>query len=563
MRLRVVAALLLLTLSSASTRAAGWSRTASAHFEIYTTGSEKGARDALLYFEQVRGFFDRFLSLPPSTRLATRVILFSTAAEFAPYRVSATAAAYYQPARDRDYIVLSDFNGDSDPVIVHEYAHLAIERSGATYPPWLSEGLAEFFSTLEPARGRVLLGRAPLGRVAALAAHQMLPLDRLLAVTQDSPEYLADHSGVFYAESWAFTHMLIAGEGYQPHVDQFLARVAHGTPPIAALTSTFRTTIPELERELRRYVTRGYYRQLAVPGSLDAAAPPTASGPVDAFDARLVLANLLAVSRGRESQARAAFDALARERPNDAPLAVSRGMFEVLTGHDAAARTLLERALAAGTRDPRALGELARLVEDSDPNRASDLVNTALSIAPDDPLNRIRRAGNLVARHRGEDALAEAARIDPVPADLRFIYFQVIANAHALLGQFDEAVAAAKNVVLAAHSAGERRFADDLVEKVRRPADATDLGIGRLTHVTCDGSVVVLDIAAGASVLRLVIDDPAKVFVPGGGSVDLSCGPQDSPVRYGYAKGGAPPGITGRLRFLEIKGSAAQCSVRD
>lgn len=556
LRLRVVAPLaLLLILSGTRMGAAGWTRTASAHFEIYTTGSAARAQDALVYFEQVRDFFDRFLSLPQTSRLPTRVVLFSNAAEFEPYRVSPTATAYYQPGRERDYIVLSDFNGDSDPVIVHEYTHLALERSGATYPAWLSEGLAEFFSTLAPARGKVLLGRAPIGRVAALSQHAMLPLERLLAVTHDSPEYLADHSGVFYAESWALTHMLIAGERHQPRVDRFLSLVARGTPATDALTSVFDTTIAELERELRRYVTRGFYRQLAVPGDLSTSALVSTSGGIETFDARLVLANLLAASRGRESQARAAFDALARERPSDAPVAASRGLFEALTLHDEEARTWLERALAAGTREPIALSELARIVEPTDATRASELLETAFTLAPHDPLIRIRRASNLVTRRKGEDALVEARRIDPVPTEFRFLYFQVIANAHALLAHFDEAAAAATRVLEYAQTDAERRFARDLIQNVRAPAGVTDMTHGRLSRMACDGPLPILEITTDAGLLRLAIDDPAKVVVPGGGAVDLDCGPQNRPLRIGYTRMNPPPGTEGRVRFIDFEGA--------
>jgi len=132
--LHLAVALLFVSLLGARIGAAGWTRTTSAHFDIYTTAGEKRAQDALIYLDRVRGFFDRFLSLPPSSRQPTRVIVFSNAAEFAPYRVSATSAAFYQPARERDYIVIGELGGNSDPVIVHEYAHPANDRSGLTHP---------------------------------------------------------------------------------------------------------------------------------------------------------------------------------------------------------------------------------------------------------------------------------------------------------------------------------------------------------------------------------------------------------------------------------------------
>ena len=137
-----------------------WTRAASAHFEVYTTAGDKAARRTLAYFEDVRSFLDDFLRLPETSRAPTAVVVFDDDAAYRPYRIAPAAAAYFQPARDRDYIVIGRVR-DTEPVIIHEYTHLAFERLQVRYPVWLSEGLADFFSTLQPFTDRVVLGRPP------------------------------------------------------------------------------------------------------------------------------------------------------------------------------------------------------------------------------------------------------------------------------------------------------------------------------------------------------------------------------------------------------------------
>src|SRR6266550_7486124 len=61
-----------------------WSYASSDHFEVYTSGNEKHAREALADFERVHAFFESALGLPPDTEPRTRLIVFSSPKEFEP-----------------------------------------------------------------------------------------------------------------------------------------------------------------------------------------------------------------------------------------------------------------------------------------------------------------------------------------------------------------------------------------------------------------------------------------------------------------------------------------------
>src|SRR5579862_6035666 len=120
----LVAALLLAcghTLSAAEQ----WLRIGSPNFELYTTAGEKKGREAILYFEQVRGLFQRLAKSKnggPATPV--RIIAFDSEKGYKPYRINDFATAYYLGARERDYIVMRSIAPENYPVAIHEYFHL-------------------------------------------------------------------------------------------------------------------------------------------------------------------------------------------------------------------------------------------------------------------------------------------------------------------------------------------------------------------------------------------------------------------------------------------------------
>jgi len=303
--------------SSSVSAAETWSYATTDHFEVYTTGGQRRAREALTYFERVHGFFEDFLKLSPKQVHPTRLIVFSNGREYAPYRISAVAAAYYRRGPDRDYIVMGSLDSESYPVVVHEYAHLIIRHSGGVFPLWLNEGLAEFFSTLAPEGRQMSLGKVPLGRLAELVnGGPMLDLSRLLAVDHDSPEYNPKgHAGMFYAQSWALTHMLMTADGYRTRRDAFIAAVTGTTSAEEAFRSVFGKSLIEVAADLRAYVRRdqfGYftvdYREPKQTGVVPVRVTP-------AFEAGLVTANLLAEGMTTEDAARTAYERLEASKP--------------------------------------------------------------------------------------------------------------------------------------------------------------------------------------------------------------------------------------------------------
>ncbi|MGH9610725.1 MAG: hypothetical protein ACRD34_13755, partial [Bryobacteraceae bacterium] len=217
-----------------------WLRISAPHFEMYTTGGEQQALAELRMFEQVRHFFLETAGAKSVGSNPVRIIAFHSRQEYQPYSPNASAFAYYEQARSGDYIVLEDIAPEHRAAALHEYTHLVLTHEGLKLPVWLSEGLADLYSTLSFDGGRVTVGAPLPGRMYALRTEPWLPLDTLFAAGQSSPEYNDRQlASIFYAESWALVHMLRFGDGYAPHFGAFLAAIASGAAVPSALETAF------------------------------------------------------------------------------------------------------------------------------------------------------------------------------------------------------------------------------------------------------------------------------------------------------------------------------------
>jgi hypothetical protein len=96
-----------------------------------------------------------------------------------------------------------------------KYVHLLVSHRNWNPPPWLNEGLAEFYSTLAVKRDSVQVGAAIPGVLESLKRTDILPLKQLFAVNDKSPYYNeTDKANVFYSSAWALTHMLTFSPKY-------------------------------------------------------------------------------------------------------------------------------------------------------------------------------------------------------------------------------------------------------------------------------------------------------------------------------------------------------------
>jgi hypothetical protein len=134
-------------------------------------------------------------------------------------------------------------------VIQHEGFHqFASAFFGNDLPPWLNEGLAEFFGESVVEGRTVVIGQASPQVVAqvrdAVKRGQSIPFLDLLSM--DDARWNANvrtgQAALQYMQSWSVVHFLVYGADgkYQPNFQGLLQLVNAGTKPLDAMRKAFR-----------------------------------------------------------------------------------------------------------------------------------------------------------------------------------------------------------------------------------------------------------------------------------------------------------------------------------
>jgi tetratricopeptide (TPR) repeat protein len=261
-----------LQIGSAFTAKETWLSVRSKHFLLVGNAGEKDIRKVGVRLEQFRDVFSRiFAKSKANSSIPITVIVFKNDGAFKPYKPlyqgkPASIAAYFQSGEDVNYILLTSELRETNPyaVIFHEYVHALTSDNSRPLPPWLSEGIAEYYSSFEVERDnkKVWLGKAITNHVLYLREQRFLPLQRLFAVDHGSPEYNErDRKGVFYAQSWALVHYLLLGNDRkrQPQFIQFVNALASGAPIDDSFKQIFQIDYATLETELKHYIGSNFY----------------------------------------------------------------------------------------------------------------------------------------------------------------------------------------------------------------------------------------------------------------------------------------------------------------
>jgi hypothetical protein len=143
----------------------------------------------------------------------------------------------------------------------HQYAH---SRFAGTLPPWVNEGLAEFFGESIVVDGRVIVGQASPGAVAsvkkAIESGTTVDFVRLLTMSGDqwNANVRGGNASVQYVQSWSMVQFLGWAEGgrYQRPFESYLRLLHSGTPSEQAFVQAFGTNdVASFERAWREWAT--------------------------------------------------------------------------------------------------------------------------------------------------------------------------------------------------------------------------------------------------------------------------------------------------------------------
>ena len=150
-------------------------------------------------------------TLPPLT-----VVIFDRDKDYTPYKLlrpnGQTASVVGQFVRRPTWSMIGmaheKDNAELRTTLQHEATHWLMSADQARQPAWFAEGIAEMLSTFERHVNKVNWA-TPIGsHLALLHDSGTMPLAQFLTVPGAIFDR-DDHTDLFYAQSWAFTHFLL------------------------------------------------------------------------------------------------------------------------------------------------------------------------------------------------------------------------------------------------------------------------------------------------------------------------------------------------------------------
>lgn len=531
-----------------------WIQFRSGPFEAYTNGDDRHARAALVRFEQFRHALGQIVGEPDlQTPMPVRIFVMKKAAP-------STAVV---TARDRYAVVLEPETPPS-PALMRDLTRLFLETNTERMPAAFERGLMDLFSTIEVSGIRITLGKP---------------------IAQPNRD-------------WARVHLLATSMDYYGKLRVILYNLRQGVPPDAAYRNAVAKTPAEIDRETDAYLAAGKFPTVQV-SSRPMSERDFTEREVEPAAARLALADLL----GPDS--RAAYQALLKEKLHVAAAHEGLALLALKAGDPEGSRREFAAAMAAGSPGARCYVEYARLEPDS--AKALDALRQAVKRDP-----KLAEAHFLIAQRETDPArrlaaLKSATELNPRRAEwwqalaeecLAHKDFSAAAKAwteaeqaaadDAARARFRQARLAIERQRLDYEAAERKRKAEEearAIEKLKEEARAevraleeranrgkapapsgevvpwwdgpapSGRATGTLKQVDCLGGPARLVIDTGGKVLRLLVPDPEKIAIIGGGEQALGCGPQKPrrvTVEY-FPKKDARLGTAGEAATLQFQ----------
>jgi hypothetical protein len=412
-----------------------WTQLTSSHFVLRTDLPPQVARLALTQFELTYAALETlaFASNPPRERID--FVLFRNEKGFRALAPEGTNGYFMSHQLDDPealptIAMFGTYTEATQRRFLHELTHRFMDHQLRAAPPWLDEGLAQYYSTMKLVGDEVLLGLLPnksLFRIdldfvsnMPLTARYVdnridlraVPSVRELLDANEDEFHRSDHEVAYYFAAWTLVHMLLHDRDYRPGFSRYVSGLTLGATPNEAWKRGFGDVdMKELESRFRAYVVRVYIDEKVLRMRLPATSAIDTERQLRPDEVHLLLArirpwdcreNIFAAGRDL-----ATARALAG-KDETAELHYWRALYAERWRHFQEAETELDRALAGDPRNERYWLALAELIARPDRTDRLEVARLDYAVTHLAPLAATSEALGFVARYyaeRGDVAL--------------------------------------------------------------------------------------------------------------------------------------------------------------
>jgi hypothetical protein len=502
-----------------------WVKFTSGPFEVWTDAGGRAAREDLLCLEEFRHALGQMLGEEDlQAPEPVRVMVFKNTKGW----VGATPVI---EGRDARAIVL-DEKTVPGPAIYTALTQLFLEANSARMPAAFEHGLVEFFSTLRVTGIRITAGAPPA-----------------------QPDL-----------DWARVHLLVVDPEYYGKLRVLLYNLRKGVEGDPAYRNAFGKSAAEIEEQARRHLAAGNFQTTTL-SSRPLSERDFTERPVSDTDARLARADLLA-----GAQSAAEYEALVRDHAKVAEAEEGLGLLALRAQQTDEAKRHFAAAMAAGSSSARCYIEYAKLERDNEKATQALLRAAGINSKLDEPFALMAARDTDPAKRLAH--WKAATERNPRQA----AYWQAVAEGYLAEHNFAEAAKAWDQAAQAATDPAERdrmrqarldiegqRLDYEAAQRAREAAELEKLKAearaevhalekkysdaeakteakpvpwwegphpsgklsGSLKQVDCLGSQIRLVVDGDdRKITKLLIPDPGKITIGGGGEQTLACGLQ-------------------------------------
>lgn len=259
--------------ASADIRSNGWNELKTTNFTLITDLPVHEAEIRIQEWELFRAVVLRVTNAQRDSRgLSTKAYVFSRTKDFRQITNKRGVGGWFRPSlRGNVMAYPRELPGFEDQLAVqHEYVHSIMAASGAVYPMWYREGLADMLGAIYVKDDRVVIGGEIKGRITRLSYGDVyVPLSRIIS-KEDVWNWNPYLTSYFYSIAWAtvnyfYTGSMVGKSNHGQNLPKYLNLISSGESSAEAFQAAFGISPKKMEKEILEFLTIKRRGVLAIP----------------------------------------------------------------------------------------------------------------------------------------------------------------------------------------------------------------------------------------------------------------------------------------------------------